>query len=477
MKKINIKRIITALIMSVMCVMVSVMPSIRAAYALDIGIIGGYTDVLEDLKKDETFNGDDYPVKENDYSLDVITIAESAEKELFVYVYQPSGADVGIEASYITISNAYHNAENSKVYKLTLINRNGVFCKYLVNGFTLSNEETRYYEVYDILRPFNAEYGDQAVAGNEVTNVTYKVAKQFTIVDKDGEYLVGVTGTDTIEITEKFVGYVRYENNSAPSWAGSGSLDNHFVAFDTDKPIDRLYEATVYYSQQSFTSNFTGLTTKVTYGDIEDDKYAYLVYTKNHSYTGENVLFWSGYTYDWQEISTIDEFIANENRSTIYEQGIFNTEVSTELTDDGLSKLNGKKWVLFFTQTDYFFSSSTTGTGLTSSKEEKTIVGNVKILRLKFETDGITYNLGVVDNMQSGDGNPINTTTYSMTLNDTFKILLGILLLIVLIVALSPILPVVINVILTVLKAIVTGIIWVITLPFKLLKAIFKKRE
>ena len=49
-----------------------------------------YSTVLSDLQKDPNFNIEEYPVVEGDYSLDVIAIAEGAEWELFVYVYQPS---------------------------------------------------------------------------------------------------------------------------------------------------------------------------------------------------------------------------------------------------------------------------------------------------------------------------------------------------------------------------------------------------
>lgn len=464
MKRINIKRIITALLMCVMSVMVSVMPSLQAAYALDIGVVGGYTDVLEDLKKDETFNADDYPVKENDYSLDVITIAESAEKELFVYVYQPSGEAVGIEASYITISNAYHNADNNHVYNLTLINRNGVFCKYLVKGFTISNEATRYYEVYDVLRPFNAEYGDKEVEGNKVTNVTYKVAKQFTITEKDGDYLVGVTGTDTIDITEKFVGYVRYEDGYNLNVT---ACDSHFVAFDTDKPIDNLYEASVYYTYQSYTW-YIGIGSKQEYGDpLPGEKHL-----KGEEVVHEGHGLFAG-TYTWNRIETVERFISEtESTQNVYSGAVLNVTTGNKINDEAKASLQSKKWVLRFVDTDYLSTS-----GMSSSTISQTIVGDVKILRLKFETDGVTYNLGVVDNMQSGDVNPINTTSTSITFNDGFKILLGILLLIVLIVVLSPILPVVINVILTVIKAIVSGIIWVITLPFKLLGKIFNTKN
>lgn len=46
-----------------------------------------YTNVLEDLQRDGSFSKDNYPEKENDYSLQIIQLAESSNKELFVYVY------------------------------------------------------------------------------------------------------------------------------------------------------------------------------------------------------------------------------------------------------------------------------------------------------------------------------------------------------------------------------------------------------
>ena len=50
-----------------------------------------YSDVLDDLSKDESFSTTNYPFDSDDYSLSLIQIAESEDGELFVYVYQPSG--------------------------------------------------------------------------------------------------------------------------------------------------------------------------------------------------------------------------------------------------------------------------------------------------------------------------------------------------------------------------------------------------
>ena len=60
------------------------------------------TEVLEDLSRDKSFNPDNYPTKTDDYSLQIIQLAESVDKELFAYVYQPSGKAKDFKASSIT---------------------------------------------------------------------------------------------------------------------------------------------------------------------------------------------------------------------------------------------------------------------------------------------------------------------------------------------------------------------------------------
>ena len=99
-------------------------------------------------------------------------------------------------------------------------------------------------------------------------------------------------------------------------------------------------------------------------------------------------------------------------------------------------------------------------------------MGDVTILRLKFETDGITYNLGVIDNKQTGGREPANDlegTGAGCNLSDGKKLLYALLGLIVLIL-IAPLLPWVIN-----------AAVWVISLPFKGIaaacKGLHKKRE
>ena len=63
-----------------------------------------YTNVLDDLTKDNSFKPSNYPEKTDDYSLQIIQLAESSDKDLFVYVYQPSGQNKNLAACSINIS-------------------------------------------------------------------------------------------------------------------------------------------------------------------------------------------------------------------------------------------------------------------------------------------------------------------------------------------------------------------------------------
>ena len=103
----------------------------------------------------------------------------------------------------------------------------------------------------------------------------------------------------------------------------------------------------------------------------------------------------------------------------------------------------------------------------------QSIISNVSILRLKFETDGVVYNLGVVDNKQTGDTLPDNYTKTTFELSNAFKTFLAILLFILLLIILWPVLPYIFKFIGWLIK----GIWKIICLPFTAIKSISKKRE
>ena len=411
-----------------------------------------YSNVLDDLKKDTSFNPGNYPTKTDDYSLQIIQLAESVNKELFVYVYQPSGKAKDFKASSINISTTINDSISYHNFKLELLNSDNVFYKYKVVGLTVKDDAVRYYAISSIYRPFDENIDEPASGGNTVTEVNYAVNKQYCFGEINGKPYVNCVDIETIVVTDKFVGFVRYKDGFK---LYVGACDSHFVAFNTDKPIDKLLEADVYYTTQTYSWMFaTGVGERETFGD-KADKYAYLKYTDKVEHTGGG---WFAGTYKWDRIQSIDDFISGENRENIYHGAIFDVTTSSKLTDAALNELKGKKWVLRFAETDYTLSSYPT-----STIEKSTIVGDVTILRLKFETDGITYNLGVIDNKQSGSKDPVNETEIDVSLNDNGKKIAALIMLILAIILLAPVLP-------YVLKAIV----WVLCLPYKAITAIIK---
>lgn len=411
-----------------------------------------YSEVLDDLKKDTSFKPENYPTKADDYSLQIIQLAESVNKELFVYVYQPSGKTKNFKASSINISTTINDNISYLNYKLELLNSSGVFYKYKVVELTVKDESVRYYAISSIYRPFDESIDKQASGGNTVTEVNYAVNKQYCFGEINGKPYVNCVDIETIVVTDKFVGFVRYPDGFK---LYVGACDSHFVAFNTNKPMDKLLEADVYYSTQEYSSSWAAFVGEnETFGD-KADKYAYLKYTDKVEHTGGG---WFAGTYKWDRIQTVDDFIKNEDREQIFSGAIIDVKVSSKLTDAALNELKGKKWVLRFTETDY---SMWTGQG--SYGTFSTIVGDVTILRLKFETDGITYNLGVIDNKQSGSKDPSNETDIDISLNKRGKMILYLLMLILLIILLAPILPYVLQ-----------AIVFVVSLPIKGIAAIGK---
>ena len=420
-----------------------------------------YSNVLDDLKKDSVFKESYYPEKIDDYSLQIIQLAESTEKELFVYVYQPTGITKNFKASSINISVTRNDNLSYFNYKLEFLNSESVFYKYKVQNFTVKNDSVRYYLITSILRPFDETIDEQASGGNTVSEVPYAVNKQYAFGEINGNPFVECSEIETIVVTDKFVGFVRYSNGFK---LYNSACDSHFVAFNTDRPIDKLFEADVYYVTQTYSYSVIPLQgKKETYGDKRDN-IANLNYTEKVEHTGDG---WFAGTYTWERIQNVDSFISNENRDNIYSGAIFNVNYGTKLTDEAMNELKNKKWVLRFVETDYTLTGyASTG----STFMDSTLVGDVMILRLKFETDGVTYNLGVIDNKQTGSRDPSNETEIEITPTDetkrSFKNLLAILLLIVLLMILMPILPTLISVLLQ-----------IVMLPFKLIGAIFKGIE
>lgn len=481
-KKIQVLLLCIALIVS--CFLTCFVPTIMSVSASSINIIGGYTNVLEDLQKDDNFNADDFPVVEDDYSLQIIQLAESDDKELFIYVYQPSAEYEKLVASSVFISTTERGLSYTNYY-LTLLNNQGVFYKYRVDNFFVSSNATRHYEITSIYRPFDEDIDEKLDDDNEniINEVNFKVAKHWIFTTTENGIDIVVQDLETITITDKYVGFVRYADGYTPGMMIPGvyypGLDSHFVAFKTDRQIDKLMEADVFYTQQHWHWQDYLIGGKDTdWGEIVD-KYAYLNYTQKESFSPGGMFHDGPNKYTWDRIQTVDQFIKSESQENIYKCGIFNVSTMSGMTDEGMQDIKGMQWVLRFAETEWKeYTSEVHLAALTRVKhKERDIVGNVSILRLKFETNGITYNLGVIDNKQQGDGNPDNYYKTTFEWSSEFKIFLAILLLILLVVLLFPILPTIFSILFTIIKILLKLAIWLISLPFKICKVVFKKRN
>ena len=310
----------------------------------------GYSGVLQDLQKDKSFQTGNYPLIENDYSLQLIQVAESTEKELFLYVYQPSGETKNFTASSVNISTTINDEISFLTYKLARIDNSGTLYKYKVLNFTVKSDPTRYYVISSIYRPFDESIDPPASGGNTVTEVNFAVNKQYTFGKINGKEYVSCVDLETIEITDKFVGFVRYENGFN---LYASACDSHFVAFNTDKRIDSLLEADVYYTSQKYRWSFINFVgEKETFGEKED-KYAYLKYTDKVEHTGDGLF--AG-TYKWDRIESVEKFTGSEDKTKIFKSRGGDQSAVT-LTGETLNELKGKKWVLRFTETDYIVQS------------------------------------------------------------------------------------------------------------------------
>ena len=393
-----VKRLIACLFMSVLIVGAAIVP-VKTANAESAE--KEYTDVLTDLSKDKSFDTSYYPLNATDYSLKVIQIAEGTDKELFVYVYQPSADTKNLVAKSINISVTQEIEITPRNYTLKLLSSYGTLYKYVVNDFTVSTDPARYYAIPSIFRNFDSSIDQQVDNGNTIDEVSYEVARQWCFSTINGKPYVSVVDIQTIVVTDKFVGFVRYPDGFK-LFTGAGACDSHFVAFNTDKKIDKLLEADVEYITQKASYDFFTEDTpfNTEFGDIKTDNYASLKYTDKVEHTGAGLF---ARTYKWDRIQSVDDFISTEDRTTVYHGALVNSNVSSKLTDEALNELKGKKWVLRFVETSYNkVPKSAMGAG-TYYHSEITMVGSVTILRLKFETDGITYNLGVIDNKQTGE--------------------------------------------------------------------------
>lgn len=369
------------LVMLLVCLVFSMFCLFRQATNLVFADTPNATNVLEDLQKDENFNIEDYPDKSDDYSIDIIQIAESTAKELLIYTYQPCQRTCYLVATCINMSLS-EEVKDTKLYDLEMLSSEGVLCKYKVKGLNVSEDKCRYYNITSIFRAWNKDFDKESGNGNTINEVAFAVGRLYKASTVNGKVSYSWDKMETIEIINPYTGFIQYSNGFKfyPE-----SCRSHYIAFDTNKQIDELMEADVTYTKQAVVHQIGGTT-----GDKFEEGPVITCpkITIEKKDKGENAAdgFFSK-KYEWQRIEKTEDFIKDPDN---------------DLKEDVKKNLKGTKWVLRFCETVYTYKTGASSGLIPIDIEEYTKIEQVSILRLKFRTGVKIYDLGVISNKITG---------------------------------------------------------------------------
>ena len=435
------------------------------------------TNVLADLQKDSNFKVSDYRDKSDDYSIQIIQIAESTANELLIYTYQPCQRTHYLVATCVNMSFT-EKVAGTDLYNLELLSQESVFCKYRVKDVKVENTALRYYNITSIYRAWNANIDAGSGNDNIINEVAYNVGRLYKASTIDGKVTYSYEIMETIEIINPYVDFLQYSNGFQ---FYESACRSHYIAFDTDKKIDELMEADVYFVSQSVVR---------TIGGISGDKYEYgnkisQTKTLKGDDKGENPangLF--ARKYEWKRIEKTQDFINKE-----------------DLKESTKNHIKNTKWVLRFSETDYLYETGASSGLITYDIEKYTNISNVSILRLKFRTGVKIYDLGVISNKITGDNIPGNNNTNEYAgffewlwrmiceLAEKLGIPVWVFILIIVVILLAILLPIlglifppVGQILKLVIKAVIKAVewlfnalVWIISLPIKAIVWIVNK--
>lgn len=403
--------------------------------------------ILSDLKKLEDFDENNYteeiPVK-------LIHIKEN-KQTLYIYAYMNS-EKLKYNLSSINISTDPDKL-NFNNYKLEVVGKYNNYIKCKVKGLAIKTDTVREYNISSIFTDETSKNGSQT------TNETaYEVGMRFVFsTNEKNEPILNKFETETITITDKFVGFVRYENGFLSM---TSSCDSHFIAFSTDRDIDKLLEADVSFVSQDYQdSSITGY-----------KEYSKINNKVQLNYT-QSVEIKQGFIikkkYSWNRIETANEFLNSLNKKDTF---FIKENKTVNMSSEDEEKIKNQQFILRFYESSYTVLMENikpsnpliTGAPIWVKTTSGTLVSEVTILRLKFEKDGVTYNLGAVDNKTTGSKDPAIIVAPQFDWQKIVKIIL----IVCLVLATIPLVPIILNLLVYLIKALVA----IIKFPFKLAK-------
>lgn len=426
-------------------------------------------EVLQDLRRDKDFDESAYPYVADDYSLKVIQIAESANKELFVYAYQPCHDTYDLVGTKISISYGYSlngTGLTPKLYNLRLISTSGTLDKYYVDGFKIPNDGDRYYNIVEIFRIVNSDI-DEIDEAFPKTDIAYSVGQQWFVCDLNGSKHYEMNTFNTLYVDTIFNGNLTFEDGFI--WGDLIKIDKPtdcwFYCFNQeDYVIRHIFDADLNYSIRDVVDTYNpGSTHEITYSNERLNQIIKLKDTDVMSYKGSGL---GARKFEWNRILSAEEFI-----KTAEAQEVSISNIQKE-------KIKLSQWVFTYLETDR--TENTYGSAITGSVrhvDKYSDLYDVGLLRLHFQdVSGNYYDLGVVNDLTDPDNiaDGVGAADFKKALEEFWdmfvKIILTIIVIVLLVLLLHFVTPIG-----GVLKFIFKGVKTVITAPFKLLKSIFKK--
>ena len=464
------------------------------------------SDVIVDLQQDKTFNKSNYPsISLNDYSfrnedsnpdndvnlLSVIQIAEGEDRQLYIYTYQPLNNVSDINASSVSMYLGEEVVTPQK-YTLKCVSQNGVFKKYLVQNFVVSEETYRFYNIVEIERPFDDTF-DKKTSDNTITNdKAHDVAQMWCCYYLNNKLVYEMSTLDVVKITPVLTDYLFFKDGV--TWGSLVGIDSgcnaHYIAFNVDNyDVDHIYDASLeYYTRPFLTTHVqqTGVLPSIAGLFGKNTEYTTTSYPSGTDYeevpmelseydtvTYKGQGLWSK-KFSWNRIMKSEDFV-----SICEDQGM---KFSSSEKEDILNS----QYVFAFAETSVSYQSFNTSNpdsnidwnSSTTTNIRGTEVREVDILRLHFLSNGRTYNLGVVGDTTTGDGVPGGVAEgidYSSMWEDLFGIL-SLILICIAFVALSGPISVVFNILWGCIKFLFSLIWGIIKIPFKLFGLLFKEK-
>lgn len=491
--------------------------------------------IYKELMQDSSFASHEFLFNKDvalhkEYS--ALLLYEHPENDLIFYVFNVTGFDI-LNPDDCRISLAY-NSDDYNHHSLSFLGNteDKKFYKFKVDEFVINPlDDKREYKIgeFEVKQERIYENG-KAIAVRETKNYLSSSISQSYTYTKDG-YTCNNLTTITLDVN---VGYKRTDGLTSDSEVGWQKwTDINYIYFNTPKNLGNLiglkldfYKTTRIEHYVTHSIPFTGTIggviqpdgsvpeskdemtlsdgnvvkkgslynvleiDSVEYKDGNNDKYYCVEYTDQdkHSIIGSNsfnTFLGSFLNFNWiwssedlkdlKIIEPIDySIIAKDviNKTNTYH---LSTEDLNKLANEAIDNLLNQTYLIRFDFSNFGLKGSSKDYGINYTYayglgnninyyKEKSIYRDIDVITLTYSKDGKEYTLPVVSNTNElipGDETPQGQ------MPDLLSLLLKLLLALFVIIILIPFLPYVIQL-----------IVWIITLPFKLIKRfinLFKK--